>query len=260
MTANESARIRYAIKINPAAGMGFHKNSRQEFKPKNAPPWTPSSSVSSACKPGSGFTATRKSPRRPSRSIWRSLSRATPSSGPARSPTPSTTASSFNTSAPCWKKSASASWKTSPGASPISSSRTSSRRASLDQLPESLPRHRPPAPGHEDEVARALFQQRGPRLLRIARKPGERLLSERYQALLRALAEDAHHAHVEAHFGEFQARELRDAQPARVEHFQHRPVAKPELRLRIRMREQRLHVGLGERPGKARRLLRRIEL
>ena len=134
------------------------------------------------------------------------------------------------------------------------------RGAPLEQLPESLPRHRPPAPGHEDEVARALLQQRGTRFLRVARKPRERLLPERDQALLRALAEDAHHAHVEAHFGELQARQLRDAQPARVEHFQHRPVAKPERRVGVRLREQRLDVGLGERPGKARRLLRRIEL
>src|SRR5205823_1996796 len=53
---------------------------------------------------------------------------------------------------------------------------------------------------------------------------------------------------------------LRDAQPARVEHFQHRPVAKPKRRFRIRLREQRLYVYLGERPGKTRRLFRRIEL
>src|SRR6267154_4709814 len=116
------------------------------------------------------------------------------------------------------------------------------------------------APRDEHVIAGPFLEYRGPAFLQIAREPGEGLLTQRHETLLRALAENAHHAHVEAHFGELQANELRDAQPARVEHLQHRPVAKPERRLRVRLHEQRLDVGLRERLGKARRFLRRIEL
>src|SRR6266852_6507700 len=132
--------------------------------------------------------------------------------------------------------------------------------ALLYQVPERLPRHRTTAPRDEHVVAGPFPQKRGPAFLRIARQPGERLLTERHEALLRALAEDADHAHVEAHLGELQAHELRNAQPARVEHFQQRTVAQPERYARVRLREQRFDIDLRERLWKARRLLRGIEL
>jgi len=61
--------------------------------------------------------------------------------------------------------------------------------------------------------------------------------------------------HVEAHLGELQANEFRDAQPARVEHFQHRTIAQPK-RVPGPAARAALRHRLRERLWKARRLLR----
>src|SRR6185436_15937030 len=62
-----------------------------------------------------------------------------------------------------------------------------------DQVPERLPRHAGSARGEKERV-RSAFS-----LIQIARDPVDRLLTERYEALLGAFAHHAQNARVEVH-------------------------------------------------------------
>src|SRR5215472_7352469 len=72
-------------------------------------------------------------------------------------------------------------------------------RVRLDQLPEHLPRHRAAARGDEERIARLAGEDRGARVAQIALEPAARLLAERDEALLRALAGDMQGALAERH-------------------------------------------------------------
>ena len=98
------------------------------------------------------------------------------------------------------------------------------------------------------------------RLPLITHEPSRSFFAERDEPLLRALPEDAHHAHVEAHLARLQPHELRDPQPGRVEELEHRAVAQAERCGDVRRIEKLFDIGLGERLRKARRALRRLEL
>ena len=126
----------------------------------------------------------------------------------------------------------------------------------LDELPEHLPRHRPAAAGDEERVAGLAAQERRARLGEIALQPRQRLLAERHQPLLGALAGDAQRAFDEAHVHRLQADQLADAQPARVDQLEHGAVAQAERPLDVGRGEQRLDLRLAERLRHAQRLPR----
>jgi hypothetical protein len=97
------------------------------------------------------------------------------------------------------------------------------------------------------------------RFAQIAFDPAVRLFAERNQALFRALAHDAHHAFVQAHFHRLQRDEFRHTQTARVHQLQHGAVAQTQGCVDIRRTEQRFDLRFGERRRKTRRLLRRTD-
>src|SRR5437660_4844958 len=78
----------------------------------------------------------------------------------------------------------------------------------LDQLPERLPGERAAARGDEDRVALRTSRKLGSARREIALEPIHRLFAQRDEALLAALAEDAHDTHVEAHLSELEADEF----------------------------------------------------
>src|ERR1041385_8015536 len=83
-----------------------------------------------------------------------------------------------------------------------------------DQVPDRLPRHAGSARG-EKELVRSAFS-----LIQIARDPVDRLLTERYEALLGAFAHHAQNARVEVHLEGLQPDELRDPQARGVERLE----------------------------------------
>ena len=128
------------------------------------------------------------------------------------------------------------------------------RAVAADQVPERLARHAGAAVGQKQRIALPASA------FHIPRDPFRRLLAERHQALLRALAHRAHHASVEVHFEGLQRHQLGHAQPGGVEQLEHRAVAQAHGRGRVRRGEQRFDVRLRQRFREARRALGRIEL
>ena len=96
-------------------------------------------------------------------------------------------------------------------------------------------------------------------VLQVPFQPADRLLPERHQPFLAALAQDAHHTHVERDLRNRQADELGDAQARRVEGLQHRAIAQAEDSLRVRRGKQRLDFGFGEILRQAPRKFRRAD-
>ena len=71
-------------------------------------------------------------------------------------------------------------------------------RVAFEQIPEGLARHPLATRGDKHRVGGAMMQQFGSRTRQIALKPGNGLLTERHEALLRALAHYAQHARIKA--------------------------------------------------------------
>src|SRR3972149_3678543 len=86
-----------------------------------------------------------------------------------------------------------------------------------------------PGPGaREHEAPRALARETVARLREVASHPAPRLATEWDEALLATLAQDAHDPELQVEAIERQPRELRGAQARRVQHLEHRSVAKAQ--------------------------------
>ena len=114
----------------------------------------------------------------------------------------------------------------------------------LIRYPERLPRHGTAAGGDEYRVAGAPLEQFETRLGQVTLDPFLRNLAKRHQAFLRTLAEDAHHAHVQAQLEHLERHQLRYPQARGIEQLDHGAVAQAKGGADIRRRKQRLHLGL----------------
>src|SRR5258706_2028773 len=132
--------------------------------------------------------------------------------------------------------------------------RDGARAVAPGEMPERLARHARTAGGVEQDIGAGFLS-----LLQVFRYPVGGDLDDRDQPLLRALAERANNVAVEVHLEDLQPDQLRHAQARGVEQLEHRPVAQAEPRGDVRRAEERFHVGFGERLGKARYALGRIE-
>ena len=139
----------------------------------------------------------------------------------------------------------------------------------LEQGPEHLPRHAgrhalvrlAAALGDEQEIAVAAAQNQRPGLLRIAPQPEGRLLAERHQPVLAALAaDDAHHRIRKAEMHGLERHQFAHAQAAGVDEFEHGAVPQPERGFQVWRQQQGLDLGLAQGLGPARLLARALEL
>ena len=133
------------------------------------------------------------------------------------------------------------------------------QRLCLQRGPERLARHRRAADAHEQHRRRLAAQQDGPAVGQPAAQPGLRLVAERHEAFLVALAAHPDRALAQVHLLGAQAHELGHAQPGGVEQLDHRLVAQPGRLAYVGRREQRFHFGLGERLRQRARQLRRVD-
>ena len=102
----------------------------------------------------------------------------------------------------------------------------------------------PPRPVTNKRIRRAACRAAPSAPSSIAFHGFDRFLAQRHEPLLRALAQHAHHARLQVDLEELHRDQLGDAQPGRVQRFEHRPVAQAERRRGVRRSEQRLDVGL----------------
>ena len=133
-------------------------------------------------------------------------------------------------------------------------------RMLLHQVPEGLARHGAAARGHEQRVARLALENGRARLAQVAHQPGVRLLAERHQAFLAALAARAQGALGETDVHRLEVDQFAHSQAAGVHEFEHGTVAQPERRVGVGRGEQRLDLRLAQRRGHAHGLLGRQQL
>ncbi len=129
----------------------------------------------------------------------------------------------------------------------------------FDHRPEHLPRHRPLARGDEDGVDDAAREEHGPRVAGVTLEPVLRLLADRHQAILAALAGHPQHALTQIDLIDREVDQLGHAQAGRVKQFEHRPVAQAERRVHVGRADQRLDLPLAQRLRQRLGEFRRVE-
>ena len=109
--------------------------------------------------------------------------------------------------------------------------------------PAQCARVEPPAAGGEEERVLRAARELGPAVAQIAREPVRRLLPERDDAVLRALAApDAHELLLEVDVAEVEADRLGAAQPGGVDELDERAIAERDRTLSLEPREEALHL------------------
>jgi hypothetical protein len=119
----------------------------------------------------------------------------------------------------------------------------------LDELPEGLAGHAVATAGRKQEVADPSAEDVEPRTARIVAQPVAGVLTERDQAFLATLTEDAQHALGQIHLTRGEVDQFAHAQTAGVEHLQHGAVAMAACVFGVRCVEQGLDLGLTQTLG-----------